>query len=860
MITLAFLSFLMPVLASKIDIDVAMPDGQKATAGQVKSEPFLDIFCVEDGFRPRKLPGKPELSGAKPLTFGEGLRWVEYHQAADGVYYLVCKGGIYEPTTVLGWVPESALLLGNMPQTTGSQKQHEIHKIPQNRGTGVIRKAMIINSKEWVKENNSPNGNKLTDIVQPIRHLGLDDSAPTASPIKFFNILFVYKIDTKKKMVLLGFSANASYRNSQLAGWISDKAVCFWDSREAIQWKFDNKNDKSGLKIRETKAYAFATLSDAQKYMSSFKNRIRIPDGSMGAQIPDPKSIVAEEALDKNGNSEPWDFDAVRFPVISKPSEQLDTVSNWGRFVEIGVIGNFKIEGGGLVSTKELEKNNKTIEKIKQEVKQNYIMFVLDNTGSMEKVFQNAIPEYINLFVNEKGLDASEKSQINIAVTFYNDFASRLEKDKPGANLDQTIEQVSDWMSIDSPQGKDLVAKLANTKAKDGGDALEQPIHGIKKSLINAMKSGMAPPPFAFKRCVVLGDMGNHEKDNLGQDLHKEIEFIADLLVPLNATAWDFVPIQVPNPRGVNGQRDPDYDLFSMQMAEIAKMRRQRLEKSGKKINDQVRQGESVVYSDYEELTKYLAERTRQYRQEAVKDFDNLVDLRRGVTTQLSDNLKDIFKKEGLNIDVYTKNGYQFYEKAWITTHDGTHREGREPMPQIDIKTLVREDEFRALEGLVKKFDCLDFEEIAEDIFNLVVSGKLGEKINDEFMKNVVGKLGGLNFKTPLLSYIIDAKYNMKKSDLTGIQAKERFADLLSRILLLKPIYNEIRNEERYKNGYIPSQRELPGGQKYTVWSGNGDKLKDETTRRKFLLSGEQSLNAGDDNFYYWFDDAKEIP
>ena len=262
------------------------------------------------------------------------------------------------------------------------------------------------------------------------------------------------------------------------------------------------------------------------------------------------------------------------------------------------------------------------------------------------------------------------------------------------------------------------------------------------------------------------------------------------------------------------------------------------------KINDQVRQGESVVYSDYEELTKYLAERTRQYRQEAVKDFDNLVDLRRGVTTQLSDNLKDIFKKEGVNIDVYTKNGYQFYEKAWITTHDGTHREGREPMPQIDIKTLVREDEFRALEGFVKKFDSLDFDEIAEDIFNLVVAGKLG----------------GLNFRTPLLSYIIDAKYNIKKPDLTGIQAKERFADLLSRILMLKPIYNEIRNEERYKNGYIPSQRELPGGQKYTVWSGNGDKLKDETTRRKFLLSGEQSLNAGDDNSYYWFDDAKEIP
>ena len=147
---------------------------------------------------------------------------------------------------------------------------------------------------------------------------------------------------------------------------------------------------------------------------------------------------------------------------------------------------------------------------------------------------------------------------------------------------------------------------------------------------------------------------------NLGQNLQKEMETIADLLVPANATPWDFMPIQVPNPRAVNGQVDPDYTLFTTQMTEIAKLRMERLKQQGKKFNEKVLPGESVVYSNFEELKAYLVIRTKQYRQEAEEAAKGLVDLRRGVTTQLSDNLKDIFQKEGINIEVLTKNGYQF--------------------------------------------------------------------------------------------------------------------------------------------------------------------------------------------------------
>lgn len=184
-------------------------------------------------------------------------------------------------------------------------------------------------------------------------------------------------------------------------------------------------------------------------------------------------------------------------------------------------------------------------------------------------------------------------------------------------------------------------------------------------------------------------------------------------------------------------------------------------------------------------------------------------------------------------------------------------------MAQIDIKTLVRASEFKALSDLVEKFDAADSSELMDEIFDLVVSGKLGQKLNADFMKKTVDKLSGINFRTPLLTYMVNKK---KMANLNGAKAKEIFADLLSRLLLLKPIYKEIESGSLYQYGYKSAPRELPGGQKYRVWEGSGNLIgnKDnKDTRRKFLLVGEESLSDEKDRkdfYYYWFDDAKEIP
>lgn len=865
-------------------VDVEMPGGKGNIPGQIKVNPFGEVFCVEEGTVPRKSPIKNEPSGAKALVFGEGLRWLEYYQGKDGVYYLVCKGGVVEPITPIGWVHDSALLLGGSPLTTSSLKEDDVHKALQGGGTGVIRKALIISSKEWVKEFLKPGDNASNVITEPFRYKGLGEKAPKDEPLKFYNILFVYKIDSVKKMVLLGFTPklSADENSNDLAGWVSEKAVCYWDSREAIQWKFDNKS--STIRTRETKAYAFAKIEDLRNFQASFENNIRIPDALPGAKKPDPKTIIAEEVIDPiTGNSEDWEFDDIRFPLLSKPSEQLIDSANWGKCMEVGIIGSFRMANGKLVSAKSINKLRTKMRVVQNQVKQNYILFVIDNTGSMEKAFQTVIPKYINAFVTEKGLTQTEKSQIKVAVTFYNDFPSRNEKDAPGATLDSTVKQVSDWVSFDSLEGKALIANLEKTKAQEGGDALEQPIHGIKIALRNAMKSNKAPPEFAFKRLVVVGDMGNHEKDNLGQDLKAEMETIGDMLVPFNGSAWDFTPIQVANPRGVNGQRDPDYDLFTSQMESIGVFRNMKLLELAKKKNRLIPivSDKYVVSRNFDELEKYLVEQTKQYRLEAIKDVENLVDLSRGVTTQMSENLKGIFNDLKIDIDVLTQKGFQYYERGWITTHDGTYRDDlANPVPQIDIKTLIRSDEFNAMNDLINKFDPLKFNKTATQLFSFLVAGKLGQELNEEFMKSTVDKLGGINSRTPLIDYMIKARFNKELVQLTDAQVKIRFAELLTRIEKLKPIYKEIKNEGRYTGGIHPRKLSLPSGQEIDTWEGKGNLTKG-THRRKFYLAGDRNApteekqmgveakkekvdsdknKADSDDGFYWLDDAKEIP
>lgn len=856
----AYIGLLCAILASSQSIDVCMPDGSKKLPPTTVLEPNPDVFATEDGFVPLKSPeNTSEPSGAKPIKFGEAFHWLCDHQSKDSVYRLICKGtGRFEPITVIGWVPHSALLLRRTPLKTEDDKNQ-----------GVIRKALIVNSKEWIKDN-------FVDgkIVAPARYLGLLPNAKKAQSLKFFNILFVYKIDKKTGRALLGYSPKADYVNgSQLAGWFPENALCYWDTREAVQWNFENKNSKFDGMIRKTKAYAFNSKESAK----NFREQVQPKNLNIPGKLPPLEDIIGEENIGANGESVEWSFDETRFPKISKPEDEETLRGHWGKLIQIGVIGSFRLNDGTLVNPKIIKQMRDKLAIIKSEIDQHYILFVIDNTGSMEDAFKKMIPDYIKTFTQEKGLNEKEKLQIKIAVAFYNDFSSDLEKNKAGASLDSTVQYYKDWVSIGDMEGKKLVDDLTKMEAKDGGDAREQVIHGVRTALEKSMASKKAPPQFAFKRCVVVGDMGNHVENNLGQNVNGELNNIANLLVPMNAAPWDFLPIQVPNPRADKGQRDPDYDAFTEQMKEIEQLR-------GKLAIDRKMvdifskpDRQRVVFQSFNNLSDYLVQTTKDFRKKSLDDAEKIIAGARGElapTTELSNNLKSIFNDAGIDVNLLTADGYQFYEKAWVTTRDGTLGTGGNGVDQISIMTLVAGEEFIALKDIVKRFTPNNSESISVELLKLIVEAKLGETLDKGFKEDVAIKLNGLSFKSEILVYLFKALILEEKTDLSDEKFKKLYAKFLTKINRLKIIYDEIDSEKKFEDGIGETERTLANGIKYLYCFGKGDQ---KYFPRKFTLVGDSNSdamnNSKDDgeqekdltkdltsNRYYWLNDLKELP
>jgi hypothetical protein len=375
------------------------------------------------------------------------------------------------------------------------------------------------------------------------------------------------------------------------------------------------------------------------------------------------------------------------------------------------------------------------------------------------------------------------------------------------------------------------------------------------------MASKNAPPQFAFKRCVVVGDMGNHVDNNLGQDINVEMNKIADLLVPMNATPWDFLPIQVPNPRADKGQRDPDYNAFTDQMKEIDKLRSKLAVKLKKVDIFSKPDNQPVVFQQFNNLSEYLVQTTQDYRKKSLADAEKLISGARGElepATELSANLKSILIDAGIDLKVLTEDGNQFYERAWVTTRDGTTDKDGKGIDQINIMTLVSGFEFQALKKVVDLFTVDNLEAIADELFKVIVHAKLGEKIDKDFQEKIAAKLAGISFKSPALNYLFEALNNNKIVKIGNDEFKLIFEDLLTRLSRLKIIYEEIDGERKYSGGIGEKKREKANGISYTHCYGQGEQV---FMQRSFtLVSDIAAINNLATNKYYWFNDAKELP
>lgn len=782
----------------------------------------LDYFLiVNDGIKPLKSPGKDsEPSGAPPMKFCEKIFQAIAGpiQKDDKQYYLACRYEGDNKLVIHGWIPDDSILFNFDAKVSD--------------GTGITRKALIINSKEWIINN----GNKL-----PVPLKGFLEESGKNQPIRFFNIMFVYKElfskDPEKHQFLLGFDPSipkAINAPDILAGWVPAKALCQWNTRQAIQWNDDNK--KAGVVDPRTSiGKIFKTDKDLEAFTNQLQNEKIEPLGLLGSEIVDKTT----------GFSIPWGIDQPRYPILElTPNQRALNLGKFGQVLKIGMIGNFQKSDGTFVNAQEVSNERERGRNIKEGMEQTYILFVIDDTSSMDAAFNKIVPECIkNVIKTVKDLN-----KVKVAVCFYNDFNNK----SPRKSLDETV-KFHEWVPLSLGLKSPVIKMLEEHKTKDGGDPLEQPIHGLLHGLT---KASVEPPSWSRKVVFVIGDMGNHLKGNLDQNIEKDSQKIAELLTPVNNSPWEFLPLQVPHARGEDvALKDPDYKLYKKQMDYIAELFRIRREKAVENIADIKLETKvsTITLQNYDNLLSELNKRTNLYEEKKVKIIIQLENLVRGTFvpgSKFSNEVLEAFNAENVNVKLLSEGGYQIFEEGWVTQLDGEER------PKAQIKTMLFmersafNDIAKILKIVVKNWKTNDLEIVT----NAVIKALTGDRDNFKDLNEVEKAIKGIMFNSQLLKLLFDKglKGNLKNV-LLGPKA---LADNMLRLSYLKELSEDIGNNQisEYEiiqiilenNFKVPAYARVIG-----------------TTRNQQRFFKPIGSNSNDDKTkleFIWLDNDKEFP
>ena len=782
----------------------------------------LDYFLiVNDGIKPLKSPGKDsEPSGAPPMKFCEKIFQAIAGpiQKDDKQYYLACRYEGNNKLVIHGWIPDDSILLNFDAKVSD--------------GTGITRKALIINSKEWIIKN----GNKL-----PIPVKGFLEESGKSEPIRFFNIMFVYKElfnkNPEKHMFLLGFDPSipkAINAPDILVGWIPAKALCQWNTRQAIQWNDDNK--KAGVKdLRKSVGKIFKTQKDLKAFTDQLQNENIEPSGLLGSEIVDKTT----------GFSVPWGLDQPRYPILDlKPGEKALNIGKFGHFVKIGMIGNFQKSDGTFVNAQEVSNERERGRNIKEGMEQTYILFVIDDTSSMETAFNKIVPECIeNVIKTVKDLN-----KVKVAVCFYNDFNNK----SPRKNLDETV-KFHEWVPLSMGLKSPVIKMLEEHKTKDGGDKLEQPIHGLLHGLT---KASVEPPSWSRKVVFVIGDMGNHLEGNLDQNVEKDSQKIAELLTPSNNSPWEFLPLQVPHANGTGAAlKDADYKLYKKQMDYIAELFRIRREKAVENIADIKLETKvsTLTLQNYDNLLIELNNRTNAYEEKKRIIIVQLENLVRGTFvpgSKFSNEVLEAFNAENVNVKLLSEGGYQIFEEGWVTENDGEVRHKPQIKTMLFMETSAFNDIVKILKAVVENYKTNDLEIVT----NAVIKALTGDRDKFKDIDAVKKAIEGIKFNSKLLDLLFP-KGSIQNNLKNVLLPPEALAENMLRLTYLKELYEDIGNNKTSEYQII--QKTLENNFMVPVYARVNGTTREQ--QRFFKPIGSNS-NKGTSLEFIWLDNNKEFP
>ena len=762
------------------------------------------VWVTYDGYQPRRAPGKDDPSGAPPLGFMKPYPYAAEYQSGSDTYLLLVQADAEtrKVTQKIGWVSSRYVLRSN-------------HAL-RDPATRIFRKGMIVNTAFSLKQG------------QPLEKAPiLLTPEPTAKPNREFslsNIYFIYAetdpADPVKGYALLGaapyFNQTEGLRNPAsvrelVLGWVPKSRVCLWSTREALEWDTDSTLPTARPRRKKT-GHVYRTIDDAKKALKGQK-----------------AEHLFEEVF-ADGVSLPFPYDRTRYPIVAfdRPRGGGTTLSlPLGDNVlrKVGIVGGFVDAGGRPVADlANLEKLQRRIRALADELSTTEVLFVIDDTGSMSEWFKTVAATVESIIESVK---KDQSRNVRIAITYFNDV-------EEGVSLDKAV-IARKLVDARSARGQEMVDELKKHRAVDGGDPREQMFHGIKKGVEVA---GFQPN--ARKIVILIGDMA--DKSNENDPNHAPEKAVREMLLPAGQSPIEFYAVQVVDPESHGDAR-----AFRKQMGTLLGLMRADLV-SRYKVKREEAPSRCGYFSSQNknQVRDKINERYAALRQQAEKLKGESAAAGRGEWTRISPELERILKDQGIDIEPLRKaGGFQLFEYGYVW------EKSIEGIPQTRVRLLVSDGELQSFVDVLASLDSNDPGKRTSEkqvITNLVqthigeLQDRLKVELKDELKRedwsfdSVILRSKGLTAKSPLLKRAID---DIKDDAITSRERQD--------VLRKKKMLEDVRNNVEYDY----QQREVGETFKIKVWDRVGARRQKQ---RLFSIGGDNSVK------WCWVDFDKEWP
>ncbi|HYH67381.1 MAG TPA: hypothetical protein VD866_21970 [Urbifossiella sp.] len=845
--------------------DVRFADGTPVTLADVsKAFEKENKRSLEDrwgrvaagGFAPLSQPDrKAKASGAPAITFLARVNCLYEVQGPPGdwKYFLVASGSIADNTfTILGWVPEVFVLTGTRCQ--------------EDPASAIQIKAMAINSLRYLKAGAAPEETRIAPprvLAAPPPFAGADLGAS-----RFFEFYYVWA-DTDRENEDRGYAliaeapsvnpnnemTDADFRRlSGIIGWIEKPRLCFWRTREAVQW--DDLNQ-----TRTNPGRAYATRDQARADI----------DPAAATAPAGADALVTERFT--NGRPTIWDPRRMRYPLLSmrvpdgvgadgapRTKEVAYESFRGNTLRHVGVIGDVFDKDGKPAMTEDARLDVQLdINRAREQVRRTEILFVIDRTVSMKgwwKKTADAVDELVTR-VNR------EERSVAVGFCYFGDVNNGSPeregqvggyKEALAKNYQEALEKGGVFAGrlldtkTDAAELQAKLKELAEPREMPGGGRLELVYTGLEAGI----REARGWTRNARKMVILLGDDGNHR---LPPDQERAVhDRLAKLLVPTPDAAAAGVDYETPKEFyalqmcALDPRPDDPTQLFKTQMDDLIgriKARSKTAEAGYFNTTDQ-KSFFTAVDAQYAKL-KALADRgDEEFRRIQTGQVDAVTEIR---DPEVVNILRGIAARRKVRVEDLLR-GVQAFDQRFVWELDPKQPGVR----QLRKMVLVNHVEFDRIHDVLKNFFNDPVNPPALDqLAHLVLNAQAGDirmrdrvkTLADAERLDVMRVTYGFSFVNELSAFL---GYNRGAGAAPPKRDEKSERDFKRRLLKKYLLLEDIRQNRVREYGPIDDQDAVH----VQPLAGRDRELPPDARRR--FKRGDGSVE------YYWIDFDREWP